>query len=104
MILIIMGSGSELTLNKWEGEHESENERECTGVCACVWGGIKIYFIVKSNLKTPLSLLDTHFLKAYLKFSFFNISNISILGDLMNIFLHEFFNNLLLNMYIKDEP
>lgn len=44
-------------------------------------GGIKNYFIVKSNLKTPLSLLDTHFLKAYFKFSFFNISNISILGD-----------------------
>lgn len=42
MILIIMWSGSELTLNKWEGEHESENERECTGVRACVWGALKI--------------------------------------------------------------
>ena len=45
-----------------------------------------------------------NFLKAYLKFHFLNISNISVLGDLMNIFWPPTFNNLLLKMYMRDEP
>ena len=45
-----------------------------------------------------------NFLKAYLKFHFLNISNISVLGDLMNILLPQTFNNLLLKMYMREEP